>query len=112
MVHLDLLCCGVSVANAIPPLDALPLCLSSAKSHCPHNLPQPHRLPRTVFPSPHRMDPLTDNLVVNGKVISDLEVLMRAWVQHFSCLARSRTETKSGLEELHLMVDQLALESE
>ena len=44
--YLDFLCRGVltKCKNSIPPLDLLPLCLSSTKSHSPpHSLPQPHR---------------------------------------------------------------------
>jgi len=50
-------------------------------------------------------------LVVDGKVVSDPEVLIGEWVEHFRELAKSRRDGTSGLEELQQKVDGLALES-
>jgi len=50
-------------------------------------------------------------LVVDGKVVSNPEVLIGEWVEHFRELAKSRRDGTSGLEELQQKVDDLALES-
>ena len=50
-------------------------------------------------------------LVVGGKVVSDPEVLIGKWVEHFRELVKSRRDGTSGLEELQQKVDGLALES-
>lgn len=50
-------------------------------------------------------------LVVDGEVVSDPEVLLGKWAEHFSRLAQSRSGVLPGLAELQRKMDGLALES-
>ena len=64
------------------------------------------------FSSPLRRKSRCCKLVVDGEVVSDPEVLLGKWVEHFSTWARSRRESTPGLNELQMRVDRLASESD
>ena len=63
------------------------------------------------FNTPMQKKSRCGNLFVNGKVVSDPEVLLDVWVKHFSELAKSRQDEMPGMAELQQKVQRLALES-